>query len=56
MHYLVIVEIQLVTEMRLQEFDARLPEIMEALRDDDLLIITADHGNDPVHPWYGSYT
>ena len=27
-----------------------LTEIMEALRDDDLLIITADHGNDPVHP------
>ena len=33
----------------LQEFDARLPEIMEALHKDDLLIITADHGNDPVH-------
>ena len=34
----------------MEEFDARLPEILEALRDDDLLIITADHGNDPVHP------
>ncbi|PIC78364.1 phosphopentomutase [Sporosarcina sp. P19] len=33
----------------LEEFDARLPEIMEALRPDDLLIITADHGNDPTH-------
>ncbi|MHC8516510.1 phosphopentomutase [Sporosarcina sp. ITBMC105] len=33
----------------LQEFDARLPEIMEALQEDDLLIITADHGNDPTH-------
>ncbi|QTD42224.1 phosphopentomutase [Sporosarcina sp. Te-1] len=33
----------------LQDFDARLPEIFEALRKDDLLIITADHGNDPVH-------
>lgn len=34
----------------LQEFDVRLQEILEALREDDLLIITADHGNDPVHP------
>lgn len=33
----------------LQAFDGRLPELMEQLRDDDLLIITADHGNDPVH-------
>lgn len=31
----------------LQEFDARLPEILAALRDDDVLILTADHGNDP---------
>lgn len=31
----------------LEEFDARLPEIMEALEEDDLLLITADHGNDP---------
>lgn len=34
----------------LQEFDARLPEIMAALHEDDLLIITADHGNDPTYP------
>jgi phosphopentomutase len=33
----------------LMEFDARVPEILEALREGDLLIITADHGNDPVH-------
>ncbi|MEK3934793.1 phosphopentomutase [Sporosarcina sp. FSL W7-1349] len=33
----------------LQEFDRRLPEIVEAMEADDLLIITADHGNDPVH-------
>ncbi|MDQ0161460.1 phosphopentomutase [Aeribacillus alveayuensis] len=33
----------------LEEFDARLPEVLEKLRDNDLLIITADHGNDPVH-------
>ncbi|MCC3358241.1 phosphopentomutase [Bacillus sp. REN16] len=34
----------------LEEYDARLPEVFEKLTDDDLLIITADHGNDPVHP------
>jgi len=33
----------------LEEFDARLPEVFELLKEDDLLIITADHGNDPVH-------
>ena len=32
----------------LEHFDARLPEIMAALKDDDLLVITADHGNDPT--------
>lgn len=32
----------------LEEFDNRLPEIMRYLRTDDLLIITADHGNDPT--------
>ncbi|MFC7365683.1 MULTISPECIES: phosphopentomutase [Bhargavaea] len=34
----------------LAEFDARMPEILNALREDDLLIITADHGNDPTAP------
>lgn len=34
----------------LETFDARIPEILNELRDDDLLIITADHGNDPTHP------
>ncbi|WP_221565312.1 phosphopentomutase [Alkalihalobacillus sp. TS-13] len=33
----------------LEEFDARLPELLEKLNDDDLVLITADHGNDPVH-------
>ncbi len=33
----------------LEYFDARLPEILDSLRKDDLLIITADHGNDPAH-------
>ncbi|HXG91984.1 MAG TPA: phosphopentomutase [Blastocatellia bacterium] len=32
----------------LEEFDARLPEIQNAMRDDDMLIITADHGCDPA--------
>jgi phosphopentomutase len=32
----------------LEHFDARLPEIFAAMRDDDLLILTADHGNDPT--------
>ncbi|MFB0546686.1 MAG: phosphopentomutase [Anaerolineae bacterium] len=34
----------------LEDFDRRLPQITAALRDDDLLIITADHGCDPVTP------
>lgn len=33
----------------LQDFDDRLPEIYEKMREDDLLIITADHGNDPTY-------
>lgn len=33
----------------LETFDARLPEVLNKLREDDLLIVTADHGNDPVH-------
>lgn len=32
----------------LEAFDRRLPEILAALRPDDVLIITADHGNDPT--------
>lgn len=34
----------------LEAFDARLPEVLEKLQPDDLLIITADHGNDPTFP------
>lgn len=33
----------------LEVFDTRLPEIIDALRDDDLVIMTADHGNDPTY-------
>ncbi|HSO76826.1 MAG TPA: phosphopentomutase [Blastocatellia bacterium] len=31
----------------LEEFDVRLPEIQQAMREDDLLMISADHGCDP---------
>jgi phosphopentomutase len=34
----------------LAEFDGALPSLLNALRDDDLLFITADHGNDPTTP------
>jgi phosphopentomutase len=34
----------------LEHFDSRLPDIEAAMRDDDLMIITADHGNDPTFP------
>jgi len=34
----------------LERFDARLSELLPRLRPDDLLILTADHGNDPTTP------
>lgn len=34
----------------LEAFDRRLPEILAAMDDRDLLIMTADHGCDPTHP------
>ncbi len=33
----------------LEKFDIKLGELLPLLKDDDLLIITADHGNDPTH-------
>jgi phosphopentomutase len=36
----------------LEKFDAMLPDVFAQLRSDDLLIITADHGNDPT--WRGT--
>jgi phosphopentomutase len=36
----------------LEEFDACIPEILAAMDEDDVLIITADHGNDPT--WTGT--
>jgi len=32
----------------LERFDSQLPAILHAMRDEDLLILTADHGNDPT--------
>jgi phosphopentomutase len=34
----------------LERFDARLAKLLPSLRDTDLLVITADHGNDPTTP------
>ena len=34
----------------LEAFDARLPELIAKLRHDDLLVLAADHGNDPTWP------
>jgi phosphopentomutase len=36
----------------LEDFDARLPELLNALSQNDLLVITADHGCDPT--WRGT--
>ncbi len=36
----------------LEYFDGRLPELMAQMRDDDLLVLCADHGCDPT--WHGS--
>ncbi|MBP5551021.1 MAG: phosphopentomutase [Bacilli bacterium] len=33
----------------LEEFDQKLGELLPLLGEDDLLMITADHGNDPIH-------
>lgn len=33
----------------LEKFDVKLGELLKLLKEDDLLIITADHGNDPTH-------
>jgi phosphopentomutase len=36
--------------MNLERFDRRLGQVLPLLRDDDLLVVTADHGNDPTTP------
>ena len=33
----------------IEKFDVKLGELLDLLKEDDLLIITADHGNDPTH-------
>ena len=33
----------------IERFDEKLGELLEVLKEDDLLILTADHGNDPTH-------
>lgn len=33
----------------IEEFDQRIPEILTELKEDDILIMCADHGNDPTH-------
>ncbi|GJM82651.1 hypothetical protein HMSSN139_51470 [Paenibacillus sp. HMSSN-139] len=33
----------------LEEFDAALPDLLKNVGENDLLVITADHGNDPIH-------
>jgi len=36
----------------LERFDRRLPELLSKMRDGDMMILTADHGNDPT--WHGT--
>ena len=33
----------------LEEFDVKLGELLKVVNDDDIVMVTADHGNDPVH-------
>ena len=33
----------------IEEFDAALPGILDAMQEEDILMLTADHGNDPIH-------
>lgn len=35
--------------LAIEEFDKNVGRLLEYMNDDDLLIITADHGNDPTH-------
>jgi phosphopentomutase len=40
----------------LEEVDRRIPEITEVLNDEELLILTADHGCDPTHTVHTDHT
>lgn len=33
----------------LEEFDVQLGELLKVINDDDVVLVTADHGNDPIH-------
>jgi len=33
----------------LEKFDSRIPEILNSMKDNDIIIFTADHGNDPTY-------
>ncbi|OPJ56966.1 phosphopentomutase [Alkalithermobacter paradoxus] len=33
----------------IEELDSKIPEIIDSLKEDDILILTADHGNDPTY-------
>ena len=35
--------------LALEDFDRRLGRVMEAMHGDDLVLVTADHGNDPTY-------
>jgi phosphopentomutase len=34
----------------LEAFDARVPDLLACMGEDDVLLLTADHGCDPTHP------
>ena len=38
--------------LAIERFDKRLGELVAAVNDDDLILVTADHGNDPT--WHGT--
>jgi len=40
----------------LEDFDRRIPQLIDALSKDDILIITADHGCDPTHRAHTDHT
>ncbi|HPG31558.1 MAG TPA: phosphopentomutase, partial [bacterium] len=40
----------------LEEFDSRLPELINGMNDDDMIMFTADHGCDPTHTIHTDHT
>ena len=45
-----IAETRWATADALEEFNRQLPDVMAAMGEDDVLMICADHGNDPTAP------